>query len=91
MLLSKDETTIGRAEWCDIGLFGSHGVEKLHAKILRREGQFYLADNNTPGGTYLNDVRVKEPMLLHNGDLIRLGDCLLKFGEKQPRRSLVAK
>ena len=91
MLLSKDETTIGRAEWCDIGLFGDPGVEKLHAKILRREGQFFLADDNTPGGTYVNDVRVKEPAPLHNGDLIRLGKCLLRFGEKQQRRALAAR
>src|SRR5262245_41141347 len=31
MLLSKEVTTIGRAEGCDIGIFGEQGVEKEHA------------------------------------------------------------
>jgi hypothetical protein len=35
LILAKDEVTIGRAETCDIGLFGDAGIERLHARILR--------------------------------------------------------
>ena len=36
LLLTRPETTIGRAESCDLGLFGDAGVEKMHARIVAR-------------------------------------------------------
>ena len=44
MMLSKDETTIGRAETCDIGLFGDNTIEQLHARILLKGNRYLLAD-----------------------------------------------
>jgi MFS family permease len=82
LLLSKDETTIGRAESCDVGLFGDSGVERLHARILLRDARYLLADAGTPGGTFLNDVRVDGPTPLHDGDTIRVGHSALRFGER---------
>ena len=34
LMLVKEETAIGRAEGCDLGLFGDNGVERKHARIL---------------------------------------------------------
>ncbi len=85
LLLSKDETTIGRAESCDVGLFGDGGVERLHARILLRDTHYLLADAGTPGGTFLNDVRVDGPTPLHDGDTIRVGNSALRFGERTKR------
>ncbi len=85
LIITKDVVTIGRAESCDIGLFGGQGVERVHARI-RLEGKHYLlADENTPGGTYVNDERVVGTRELHNGDAIRLGNCVLRFGERQKK------
>ncbi len=83
MILTKDETTIGRAESCDLGLFGDPGVERSHARILRQGQGYVLADAGTPGGTFLNDSAIAQPTLLRSGDLIRVGRCVLRFGEKQ--------
>jgi FHA domain len=85
VMLSKDETTIGRAESCDIGLFGDAALEKLHARIRRKDNQYFLADAETPGGTYLNDKPVRKPTPLRNGDAIRVGNCVLRFGERAKR------
>jgi hypothetical protein len=85
MILSREETSIGRAESCDLGLFGEAAVERLHARILRRDRHYVLADAGTPGGTYLNDRRVDQPTPLHSGDAIRVGGCLLRFGERQKK------
>jgi hypothetical protein len=82
LILNKDEITIGRAESCDIGLFGGQGVEKVHARILLKGKRYLLADDDTPGGTYLNDERITEPTPLRNGDTIRVGNCVLRFGER---------
>ena len=86
MMLSKDETTIGRAEGCDIGLFGEQGIEKMHARIRMRHNRYVLEDANTPGGTFVNEFRVERPTPLNNGDAIRVGTCLLRFGERQKQR-----
>jgi len=83
LILSKPETTIGRAEACDIGLFGDPAVQRLHARIVRQGNRYLLADADTPGGTYLNDQRILQPTPLHSGDAIRLGACVLRFGERR--------
>src|SRR5437870_2046378 len=44
VILSKAETTIGRAEACDIGLFGDNGIERLHARIVQDGDRYLLAD-----------------------------------------------
>jgi hypothetical protein len=83
LILTKDEITIGRAESCDVGLFGGQGVEKVHARILLQGKRYLLADGGTPGGTYLNDQKITAPAPLRNGDTIRVGNCVLRFGERQ--------
>jgi Inner membrane component of T3SS, cytoplasmic domain len=83
LILSKPETTIGRAESSDIGLFGDNGVERTHARILKKGDRWVLADNNTPSGTYLNGERVDGPTPLRSGDVIGVGRSALRFSERQ--------
>jgi Inner membrane component of T3SS, cytoplasmic domain len=86
LLLSKDETTIGRAESCDLGLFGDNTIERLHARILLQNSRYLLADAGTPGGTYLNERRISKPTPLSSGDTIRVGNSVIEFGERQQRK-----
>ena len=85
LMLAKDETTIGRAESCDLGLFGDNGIERLHARILLKNNRYMLADADTPGGTYLNDQLISKPTPLSSGDTIRVGNSVIEFGERQKR------
>jgi hypothetical protein len=85
LILARAETTIGRAEASDIGLFGDPGVERTHARIVRDGGRFLLEDAGTPGGTFLNDRRVERPTPLRGGDFIRVGRCVLRFDERHKR------
>lgn len=86
VMLSKEETTIGRAEGCDLGMFGDNAIEKLHARILLKNNRYLLADADTPSGTYLNDERISEPTPLKSGDMIRVGNSVIEFGERQKRK-----
>jgi hypothetical protein len=86
LILAKPEVTIGRAESCDIGLFGDPGVEKLHARISQRGGEYYLADADSPGGTFVNGQRVDGPVRLRPGDLIQLGKSALRFRAIEKRK-----
>src|SRR5262245_59426520 len=85
LILSKEETSIGRAEGCDVGLFGDPAVEKLHARILRQNGRYVLVDEGSADGTGVTDEPVRGQVPLHSGDVIRLGKCVLRFGERQKR------
>lgn len=86
LILSKPDMTIGRAESCDIGLFGDPAVERLHARIWRDGNRYVLGDAGTSSGTFLNDQRIVQPTPLHSGDAIRLGKCVLRFGERRKGR-----
>jgi hypothetical protein len=85
LIINKEVITIGRAESCDIGLFGDSGVEKLHARLIHRGNQYLLEDVGTVSGTYVNDARIRGQHPLRSGDVIRLGQCLLRFGERAKR------
>jgi hypothetical protein len=87
MILSKEKTTIGRAEACDLGLFGDPTIEKLHASIIQSGSRYFVEDAGTPGGTYLNDRPVGGRVGLNSGDLIRVGRSVLRFNERQKRSS----
>lgn len=86
MLISKEKTSIGRAEGSDIALFGDSGVEKTHAHIVLDGGRYYLEDLQSPGGSYVNDQKVVGRMALKSGDLIRVGKSELRFNERAKRK-----
>ncbi|MBY0524345.1 MAG: FHA domain-containing protein [Gemmataceae bacterium] len=86
LILSKPDTSVGRAESCDIGLFGDNKVEKMHARIVLRGDRYMLVDVNTPDGTYLNEQRISGPTPLSSGDMIRVGRNVLRFEERAKRR-----
>ena len=81
VILAKPEITIGRAESCDIGLFGDPQIEKLHASIRREGNRYVLIDEGSD--TYVNDDLVCGSRMLQSGDAIRVGKCVLRFGERQ--------
>jgi hypothetical protein len=83
MILAKEKTTIGRAEGCDLGLFGDNTIEKHHASILLAENGYYVEDAGTPVGTFVNDQKVAGRAPLKTGDLIRVGKSVLRFNERQ--------
>jgi hypothetical protein len=90
-LVEKAQTTIGRSELCDVPLFGDPSVERTHAVIAARpDGRFVLRDNNTQGGTIVNDERVSpgngEGVLLRDGDRIRIAGRTLIFHERYTQR-----
>jgi hypothetical protein len=85
LLLDKPQLTIGRAESCDLGLFGDPAIERLHARIYQQDGRHFIADASGSAGTYVNDVRITAPTPLRAGDLIRVGAARLRFSERSNR------
>jgi hypothetical protein len=85
VILSKPEIRIGRAESCDIGLFGDNTVERLHARLYLQGNRYFLADSGSAAGTFVNEQRLSHPLALRSGDYIRVGRNLLRFGQRQKR------
>jgi hypothetical protein len=84
LLLTKEETVIGRAEGSDVPLFGDNGVKRQHARIVRRGDRFVL-EHLGGAATFVNNTPIAAPTPLKSGDLIRVGRSVLSFGERQKR------
>ena len=54
-------------------------VSGEHALLSWREGRWYLSDNGSTNGTYLNGEAVLQPRLLNWGDLIGIGRVRLRL------------
>lgn len=48
-------------------------VSRLHAQIELTPDGYLLTDLGSTNGTYLNDKRLEQPALLHDGDSIAIG------------------
>jgi ABC-type multidrug transport system ATPase subunit/pSer/pThr/pTyr-binding forkhead associated (FHA) protein len=78
----KGEISIGRGEGCEIRL--DHvSVSRLHARIERRDGAFYLTDNNSTNGVMVNGKKAEGRVLLHEKDLIIITNSKIIFSSGQ--------
>lgn len=72
------DVCIGREDSCDIVL--PHiSVSKLHARIIKRQGRFYISDNGSTNGVVLNDTSLSGEKLLHEKDVITITTSKLIF------------
>ncbi len=71
------ELTIGRDVQNSLVL-EFEGVSRKHARLVKRDGAWWVHDNNSTNGTYVNDVLTRETPL-RNGDRVKVGDVILKY------------
>jgi pSer/pThr/pTyr-binding forkhead associated (FHA) protein len=73
--LTRSETTLGR-EHGDIVFSDDEFLSRRHAQLQYRGGRVTLLDLGSSNGTY---VRLRGPHTLTHGEMVRLGDELLRF------------
>lgn len=73
--LADEIYTVGRAPTCNIVVSGetSRGVSRLHARIEARGPRYWLHDEHSANGTFVNGRRISQPHLLADQDAIGLG------------------
>jgi pSer/pThr/pTyr-binding forkhead associated (FHA) protein len=72
-----DRTRIGRTPECEIFL-DDVTVSREHAVLVERDGTFFVEDQGSLNGTFVNRHRIdKEP--LENGDELQIGKYRLTF------------
>jgi len=79
--LAKQVTIIGRAEECDVGLFGDQSVLGQHA-IIRLEGKNYSIAPTGGGSVTVNHHLIGAKQILRNGDRIEVGGTLFLYRER---------
>ena len=84
--LGADEVAIGSAPDNDL-VVGDPTVSRRHARITRLDKRLRLTDLGATNGTYVNGVRVSEPVDLNDGDEVRLGAAVFRFATGVPARS----
>lgn len=77
--VTSGQTTIGRAMDHTISLPADSSVSRLHARIVYENGRHSLADAGSSHGTELNGESIAEPRVLRTGDVIGLGETILRY------------
>lgn len=63
--------TVGRSPTCDVALEET-SVSRVHAQIIPSGKSFYLIDNYSSNGTYVNDVKISKRRI-RAGDVLEYG------------------
>lgn len=79
--LGADPVTLGRADECTVTL-GDTYVSQMHTKIYPKDGLWFVMDLGSTNGTYLNRVKVGDPLPLNPGDEVRLGRTVVEVRAK---------
>ncbi len=74
----NNETTIGRSRDNIIQILDKY-ISSEHLKIVMDEGEYFLEDQGSVNGTYLNSTRIEDVAKLKNGDRIGLGQIEFLF------------
>ena len=56
-------------------------VSKAHAIITRADGRYWVQDNNSRNGTFVNNTRIFVRTALQHEDVVRLGETQITFLE----------
>ena len=76
--LAKERMVIGRQQDTEIPI-DDPLISRKHAEIVREtDGTVILRDLGSKNGTFFNDVKVQERVLVE-GDLLRVGNSVLRF------------
>ena len=77
----EGKNRIGKDPALEISIISDNTVSGNHAVILYRSGTWYLEDEMSANGTFINDkeLRPRNPVELQDNDLIRVGNTTFKF------------
>lgn len=76
--LGEQTLMLGRGEDCDIRL-QDHSVSRRHARIESTPEGFFVCDQQSTNGTFVNDKQLDTSWLLQDGDYLRIGNCIYRY------------
>jgi predicted component of type VI protein secretion system len=84
----KDQTVVGRDPSCEI-VVADGSVSRRHARLEQRGGIWWVVDQGSANGTYLNSLRIAE-QALKNGQELRFGALAFRVDLKEDPEATVA-
>ncbi len=72
------EMVIGRSGNSDVVVNDSFASTR-HARLYVKDGQYWLEDLGSTNGTFLNGVQLKKPVVLADGDGLKVGSVTFRF------------
>jgi len=75
---TKSEIVLGREPGCDF-LIDDQTVSSRHARLSYRQSQWWVEDMASTNGTYLNGEIVTAPVVITQGDELRLGQVRVRL------------
>lgn len=76
--LRPGRQVIGRRPECDIRV-RERAVSGIHAEIIRVRDTVTINDLASTNGTLLNGLRIRTPVPLAQGNLLKLGNCVFRY------------
>ncbi len=76
--VDREVMIIGRSPECDLVL-EPKSVSRRHAALVHRNGEYLLKDIGSTRGTYVNGLRLTQPVVLKNGNIVQIGEVQLSF------------
>ena len=73
-----EELTVGRAAGCGVALMDDTFVSQLHARVFRRDGDYWVEDLGSTNGTYLNQKPVTAAVAMRKGDKLQIGKTTME-------------
>ncbi|MBZ0271499.1 FHA domain-containing protein [bacterium] len=84
-VLTREVMTAGRDGRNDI-VIDAPGVSRFHAEFSQAEGRLAVRDRESENGVWVNGRRVHGPFVVHEGDMIALGERMLVV-DRRPKPS----
>jgi diguanylate cyclase (GGDEF)-like protein len=78
-LAARSTMRVGRSPEAEICLADVASLSRLHARLTYRSESVVIEDLDSTNGTFVNDVRIEEPMVLSSGDRFQVGTAHFKF------------
>jgi diguanylate cyclase (GGDEF)-like protein len=76
--ITDAELVIGRGEESDIRI-ADNSISRRHGRLQPKAEGVYVQDLRSTNGTFVNDEPIEGSRLLHDGDYLRVGNCIYRF------------
>jgi diguanylate cyclase (GGDEF)-like protein len=76
--LGDKDLLVGRGDDSDIRI-QDNSVSRKHVKVTPTAEGYCVSDLGSTNGTFVNDKQLDGPRTLHDGDYLRVGNCLYRY------------
>lgn len=83
-LVREGSNLVGSAPECEIRITSDPRMSARHACIVHRPGGFWIDDENSMNGTFVEGTLIEEKRRLPDSAVLRTGDTLWRFTALEP-------